>query len=55
MADRLGVRASAVRRWAHRGDIPKLVLPSGRFVFDPMAVIASLRRRQDGGVEVRHG
>jgi predicted site-specific integrase-resolvase len=49
MADRLGVRVGAVRRWARRGDIPKLVLPSGRFVFDPTAVIAALQRRQDGG------
>lgn len=47
MAARLGVRASAVRRWARRGDIPRLVLPSGRFVFDPQAVIAALQDRQE--------
>ena len=49
MAGRLGVRAASVRRWARRGEIPKLVLPSGRFVFDPVAVIASLRAGQGGG------
>jgi predicted site-specific integrase-resolvase len=48
MAERLGVKASSVRRWARRGDIPKLVLPSGRFVFDPDAVIATLQDNQDG-------
>jgi predicted site-specific integrase-resolvase len=51
MAERLGVKASAVRRWARRGDIPKLVLPSGRFVFDPEAVIAALQTNQDGGTD----
>jgi predicted site-specific integrase-resolvase len=51
MAERLGVKASAVRRWARRGDIPKLVLPSGRFVFAPEAVIASLQTNQDGGTD----
>ena len=49
MAGQLGVKASAVRRWARRGDIPKLVLPNGRFVFDPAAVVASLRAHQAGG------
>jgi predicted site-specific integrase-resolvase len=49
MAERLGVRASAVRRWARRGAIPKLVLPNGRFVFDPAAVIAAMQSRQNGG------
>ncbi len=46
MADRLGVRASAVRRWAWRGLIPKLVLPNGRLVFDPARVIAELEQHQ---------
>jgi predicted site-specific integrase-resolvase len=55
MADRLGVKASAVRRGARRGDIPKLVLPSGRFVFDPVAVIASLKRREGRAAEVQRG
>jgi len=48
LAERLGVKASAVRRWARRGDIPRLVLPNGRFVFDPDAVIVALRSNQDG-------
>jgi len=51
MAEQLGVKVSAVRRWARRGDIPKLVLPSGRFVFDPEAVIAALQTNQDGGTD----
>jgi excisionase family DNA binding protein len=51
MAERLGVKASAVRRWTRRGDIPKLVLPGGRFVFDPDAVIAALQSNQDGGTD----
>jgi len=44
MGDLLGVRAANVRRWARLGQIPKLVLPGGRFVFDPEAVIATLRK-----------
>ena len=48
MGDILGVRAISVRRWAHEGLIPKLDLPSGRFVFDPKAVIAALRKQQKG-------
>ena len=51
MADLLGVRAAAVRRWARRGAIPRLALPSGRFAFDPDAVIAALQDNQDGGTE----
>ena len=51
MAERLGVKASAVRRWARRGDIPMLSLPNGRFVFDPEAVIATLQTNQDGGTD----
>lgn len=44
MGDRLAVRSSSVRRWARQGLIPALVLPNGRFVFDPNAVVAALGR-----------
>ncbi len=47
MGDLLGVKATSVRRWARLDQIPKLVLPSGRFVFDLKAVIAALRTRQE--------
>ena len=46
MGDILGVRAANVRRWARDGLIPKLVLPGGRFAFDPKAVIAALHKQQ---------
>ena len=46
IADLLGVRAGAVRRWAKQGQIPHLVLPGGRRVFDPVEVIAALKLRQ---------
>ena len=49
IAAQLGVKAAAVRRWARRGSIPKLVLPGGRYVFDPSAVIAVLRERSATG------
>jgi len=49
MAAMLGVRRGSVRRWASRGLIPKVVLPSGRFVFEPQAVIAKLREIQTQG------
>ncbi len=45
MGDRLGVRSCSIRRWARQGLIPALVLPNGRLVFDPDAVVAALRRR----------
>ena len=44
MADLLGVKARQVRRWAHEGKIPKLILPGGRFVFNPKTVIEALDR-----------
>ena len=47
MGDLLGVRAVIVRRWARLGHIPKLVLPNARFVFDPEAVIAALRKQEE--------
>ncbi len=46
MGDLLGVRAANVRRWARLGQIPKLILPGGRFVFDPEAVIDVLRKQE---------
>ena len=48
MGDILGVRPANVRRWARDGLIPKLVLPGGRFAFDPKAVIAALHKQQGG-------
>ena len=47
MGDLRGVKAKHVRTWARRGKIPKLILPSGRFVFDPHAVIEALRKQTD--------
>ena len=47
MGDRLGVRSGTVRRWARLGLVPKLVLPNGRFVFDPRAVVAALQERAE--------
>jgi predicted site-specific integrase-resolvase len=47
MADLLGVKARNVRRWARDGRIPKLVLPSGRFVFNPEAVVRALQVRNE--------
>ena len=46
MGDILGVMASQVRRWARRDKIPKLILPNGRFVFNPDAVIESLKANE---------
>ena len=43
LAEILRVRAATVRRWAREGSIPKLVLPGGRFVFEPTAVMDALR------------
>lgn len=49
MAGLLGVKVRNVRQWARQGRIPKLVLPSGRFVFDPQAVVEALRRPASQG------
>ncbi|MFH1613849.1 MAG: hypothetical protein ABIG61_02030 [Planctomycetota bacterium] len=43
MGDLLGVKAKYIRIWARQDKIPKLVLPNGRFVFEPNAVIEALR------------
>ena len=43
MGDLLGVKAKYVRIWARQNKIPKLVLPNGRFVFNPNAVIEALK------------
>lgn len=43
MGDLLGVKAKHVRIWARQDKIPKLVLPNGRFAFNPNAVIEALR------------
>jgi len=43
IGDLLGVKAEHVRRWARQGKIPKLILPNGKFVFDPNAVIDELK------------
>ena len=43
MADILSVTAECIRRWARRGLIPRLDLPSGRYAFDPGAVITHLQ------------
>jgi len=49
MADLLGVKARNVRRWAREERIPKLVLPSGRFVFNPEVVVRALQVRNKAG------
>lgn len=38
VAERLGVHPETVRRWAHTGLIPCVLLPSGRMRFDPAEV-----------------
>jgi predicted site-specific integrase-resolvase len=43
MGDLLGVKAKHVRIWARQDKIPKLVLPNGRFAFNPNAVIETLK------------
>jgi predicted site-specific integrase-resolvase len=43
MADLIGVKSKQMVRWARLNYIPKLVLPNGRFVFNPEAVIQALR------------
>ena len=43
MGDILGVKAKYVRIWARQDKIPKLVLPNGRFAFNPNAVIEALK------------
>ena len=53
MGDLIGAGAASIRRWARQGLIPKLVLPSGRFVFDPEAVIAALRKGRKGATDDR--
>jgi predicted site-specific integrase-resolvase len=45
MANMLGVKTRQVTRWAREGRIPKLSLPSGRFVFDPEVVVKTLREQ----------
>ena len=42
MADMIGVKSRQLIRWAREKYIPKLVLPNGRFVFNPDAVIEAL-------------
>jgi predicted site-specific integrase-resolvase len=49
IAGLLGVKVRNVRQWARQGKIPKLVLPSGRFVFDPQAVVEALRTQTGQG------
>ena len=51
MGDRLGVRSCSIRRWVRQGLVPALILPNGRPVFDPDAVVAALRRRGAMGSE----
>ena len=46
IGDLLGVRAETIRRWAKKDKIPKIVLPNGRSVFEPPAVISALRQGQ---------
>jgi len=53
MAETLGVKTASVRRWARRGSIPKLILPGGRYAFDPVAVITALRKGSASGGESR--
>lgn len=45
MGDLLGVKAKHIRIWARQSKIPKLVLPSGKFAFDPNAVIEALKAK----------
>jgi len=49
LGDMLGVKAKQVRKWARQGDIPKLVLPSGRFVFDPREVVEKMKASNQAG------
>ena len=42
MADMLAVSVEQLRRWAKQSLVPKLTLPSGRYVFNPDEVIAAL-------------
>ncbi len=46
-ADRLGVGAATVRRWAKEGRVRHVVLPSGRMRFDPADLDAYLAPRGD--------
>ena len=48
IGDVLGVRATTICRVAKQGHIPKLILPNGRFLFDPDAVIDALRKTNGG-------
>ncbi|HEW78609.1 MAG TPA: excisionase [Phycisphaerales bacterium] len=45
IGDLFGVNSSTIRRWARDGQIPKVILPSGRFVFNPKAVLLALKKR----------
>ena len=47
----LGYSSETVRAWARRGKIPKLVLPNGRFMFEPEAVIGAMRDTGVAGSE----
>lgn len=42
LGDVLRVSRKAVCRWAREGQIPRIALPDGRFVFDLAAVLATL-------------
>jgi len=46
MADMLDVKAKSVRIWAKQGKIPKIILPNGRFAFNPQAVFETLSKQE---------
>lgn len=43
-ADYLGVPIGTLRRWAKKGSVPYVVLPSGRLRFDKADLDAAVRR-----------
>lgn len=43
LGDMLGVSNTVVLQWAKAKKIPSVKLPSGRYIFDPDAVIAALK------------
>ena len=45
IGDMFDVSSTVVIRWAKRGEIPAIKLPSGRYCFDPKAVTDALKNK----------
>jgi len=45
IGDMFDVASTVVIRWAKRGEIPAIKLPSGRYCFDPKAVTDALKNK----------